>query len=161
MKRKNRGISIGVTLLLLLIAILSIWLFPDEAPTHGWSGQWEVSYFYSNAPQLVYSGTLDISGVDSLSAKLEIFPPAGRRAEPVDIRIIETADQAGLLQFELLHTAYKIDGGHLREAVKLEMEPTGSEATPSFSGTGRCVDHCAEGTESASVHWRGTLITPS
>ena len=115
------------------------------------TGAWEFIYFYSNDSTLLYRGDLQLSsgGTTRLQANFKIKAPKSRRIEEINAKALEFSD--GKLSGELSHELYKIQGGHMLE----QFEFVFSDAEQ-FTGTGRCVAYCAEGTESLKIIWRGT-----
>ena len=115
-------------------------------------GVWDIYFFYDNDSSIVYNGTLEISGTDSLTAVFEILTPRSRRSEKVKTKSVTFSPNRKKLIGTLVHDMYKIRGGFLEEAFEFDFE----ENLQKFSGTGKCVAYCAEGTENATILWQGS-----
>ena len=123
-----------------------------ERPLSGkdWAGKWEIAYFYENEPGLLFQGTMYLNVEDSLSGSAEIYAPRSSRLETVAVTVFSVLEDGAAIRGEMLHTRYKISGGFMREAFELHLE-----SPLTFSGRGRCVAFCAEGTEEAGIIWEG------
>ena len=116
-----------------------------------WEGEWQITYFYENEPELLYTGTLFLSFTDSLEGRLEVVAPMSERTEHLSLSSLEIWEEGKKLTGAAIHTGYKINEGYLQEQFELRLE--GAET---FTGSGSCVAFCAEGTEEIRINWTGT-----
>ncbi|NND34153.1 MAG: adenylate/guanylate cyclase domain-containing protein [Saprospiraceae bacterium] len=124
----------------------------DNAPSlNDLVGDWEFYYFYNNDSTLTYRGDLQLSGSNqsNINAVFKVRAPKSRRVEEITARILDFS--RGRLSGELSHELYKIRGGHMLEQFDFTFTDAGK-----FTGSGRCVAYCAEGTESIGISWRGS-----
>jgi hypothetical protein len=115
-----------------------------------WEGDWKVTYFYENEPNLLYTGTLFLNYKDTLEGRLEVVAPMSQRTELLELSSLRVSDEGKKLRGSALHTGYKINEGYLQEQFELRLE-----GTETFSGSGSCVAFCAEGTEGVRIRWKG------
>lgn len=151
MKGNGRQLILAL-LLLLILAFAGYHLLgrKKEMSAKNWEGEWKISYFYDNEPELLYTGSLFISIQDSLKGSLEVFAPMSKRSEQLDLIDLSFEAEGKVLKGSALHTGYKINEGNLRESFTLKLEEADQ-----FSGVGECVAFCAEGTEGVSISWEG------
>lgn len=142
---KRTILKIGLILLgTALIGVLGYqFLMPSKkSSSKDWAGTWEVSYFYENEPNLLYTGSLHISDQDSLSGYLEIYAPKSTRSEILTLQDISLSEDASQISTQVIHNQYKIRGGYMREFFELKLE-----SKEKVSGEGKCLEYCAEGTQ--------------
>ena len=144
--RKKKSPLIPGVLLLLCAAIY--FLYPDSGQRDlGWNGNWVFYYFYENDSSLTYTGHVHVSVGDSLKLDISIKAPKSSRFQKPTVSII--SHQHNVLQGQILHDQFKINGGHPKETFTWEISEN------SFSGTGQCIAYCAEGTEGLAITWFG------
>ncbi|NND05793.1 MAG: hypothetical protein HKN87_05390 [Saprospiraceae bacterium] len=144
--RKKKSPLIPGVLLLLCAAIY--FLYPDSVQNDsGWNGTWAFYYFYENDSSLTYTGQVHLSERDSHKIDIRIKAPKSSRYQKPTITII--SHQRNILEGQILYDQFKINGGHPKETFTWELSEN------SFSGTGQCIAHCAEGTEGIDISWFG------
>lgn len=144
-RRKKSPLIPGV--LLLLCAVI-YFLYPDSGQREiGWNGKWVFYYFYENDSSLTYTGQMNLSEGDSLKVDISIKAPKSSRFQKPTITII--SHKGNILQGQILHDQFKINGGHPKETFTWEISGN------SFSGMGQCIAYCAEGTEGLAIKWFG------
>jgi class 3 adenylate cyclase len=114
-------------------------------------GPWEFYYFYANDSTLIYRGdlTIRIDPTGATEAEFAIKAPRSSRAEKIGATSLDFSN--GHLTGELTHQLYKIKGGHMLEQFSFTFSDPST-----FTGSGRCVAYCAEGTEEQTIMWHGT-----
>ena len=150
---KKKGLrAIFFVLLLLILGVIGIRnLGKDKTYIEkDWEGKWNVTYFYENEPDLLYTGTLHLSSEDSLSGQLEVFAPRSNRSELLELSSMSLTKKGQILRGEIRHTRYKIKEGYMLETFTLKLEDLHD-----FKGRGACVNFCAEGTEGERIIWTG------
>lgn len=153
MKRKHSNRNLILLTLLLLVMVIIFFALPSVKLTgenQSVEGTWDFYCYYSNDTSLIYRGDLTIGTEDTLTAVFEIFAP--RSTRPEMIRAASLSMEAGKLSGILVHDRYMIKGGHMHESFELTFD----KEEPVFRGEGRCLQHCAEGTESSVITWYGS-----
>ena len=151
-KKKNSTLSLIILITLLLVALVVFFMIPDNIKgeqAQSKTGVWDFYFFYSNDTTLIYRGDLTISQEDSLIAAFEIFAPRSTRAEQINAMNLKI--ESDTLRGILVHDLYKIKGGHMTESFELTFSDQDI-----FSGKGKCLEYCAEGTEESIISWHGT-----
>lgn len=152
LKRKNSTLSLILLITLLTVALVVLFMLPDSIDgeqARSKAGVWDFYFFYSNDTTLIYRGDLTISQEDSLIAAFEIFAPRSTRAEQINARNLKI--ESDTLRGVLVHDLYKIKGGNMMESFEIIFSDR-----QIFSGQGKCLEYCAEGTEEAIISWHGT-----
>jgi len=155
MERTNntsRITSLVTVSALVLIGVCLTYLFlgRNSYSQEDWLGTWEVSYYYDHEKELVYTGTLQLSLVDTLLAYLEIYPPKSTRPEKLSLEKLIISEDFRSISGQIVHKSYKISGGHVKEIFALNLEQGGA-----FNGQGECLAYCAEGTMGNPIIWTG------
>lgn len=159
---KGRKKMFNVLLILLLLAgaiVLSNQFFSNKMSfsTNDWEGAWEISYFYEKEAGLPYTGTIYLAFKDTISGYMEVFPPKSTRPEKLNLEQLVISKNKAELKGKVIHDGYKINGGYLQESFQLRLEKPGH-----FSGQGKCLEFCAEGTKDLKIIWEGTrTLSPS
>ena len=153
----SRRFRIGIILLLFLILFVRISLeFSDGSSAEKSSipvGHWKIAYHYANDANLIYTGEMQISeSDDSIIVDISVKPPRSIRTESLLVEDSKFVD--GLLTGRMIHNTYKIKGGFLTESFELTFTDDDS-----LHGSGKCLDHCAEGTERMGIIWTGQKKT--
>ena len=115
---------------------------PAKISGEDWAGIWDVSYFYENEPNLLYTGSLHINSQDSLSGYLEIYAPKSTQPETLTLQDFSILENANQISGYVVHNQYKIRGGYMREFFELTLD-----SKEKISGKGKCLEYCAEGTQ--------------
>lgn len=117
----------------------------------GLSGEWKFYFTYSNDTSLVYRGDLHLEENDSLVLNFQIKAPRSARAEQIQAsNVVKTANG---VEGRLIYDRFKIRGGYLSEYFNLIFDEKDK-----FSGQGKCIEYCAEGTEDATIEWHGSRV---
>lgn len=150
--RKVQITSLVTSSLLILLGMLIVYLLfqKRDFTADDWIGSWDISYFYDNEQELLYTGILSLGFQDSLQAYLEVYPPKSTRPEKLTLEKLEISKDFSTLSGQIVHKSYKISGGHLKETFALTL---GQGET--FNGQGECLAYCAEGTMGISIVWQG------
>ncbi|MEZ5044624.1 MAG: hypothetical protein R2828_32310 [Saprospiraceae bacterium] len=153
---KGRKKMFNVLLILMLLAgavVLSNQFLRNKVSfsINDWEGAWEITYFYEKEAELPYSGTIYLTVRDTLSGYMEVFPPKSTRPEKLNLQELVIAKNKAELTGKVIHDSYKINGGYLQESFQLRLEKPGY-----FSGQGKCLEFCAEGTKDLKIIWEGT-----
>ncbi len=153
--KNNARTLLFLILLLLLGGGLGYWWLQGKKSISkkDWEGEWKVSYFYGNEPELLYTGNLKIALKDTIEASLEVFAPKSRRSEKLELSSLNFGAGGIKLGGQARHIGYKIKEGNLTEAFELELTDAGH-----FIGSGKCAAFCAEGTEGIGIIWTGTKL---
>lgn len=155
MVEKNSKKSALLTLLLLLLlgsGIAAIWIYSGnkKGKYDRWRGKWDVTYYYENHESLQYKGALILNIQGSPSGMFEIFAPYSSRPETLELSGLKFTDNGAGFSGFVVHDQYRINGGFLKEQLECKLE-----SPEKMSGTGRCLEYCAEGTEGARIIWQG------
>lgn len=158
MQQTNRTSQIFrwiVFLVLVGLGLLSIFLLREKRSfvQEDWLGNWEIEYFFEHAPQLRYSGTLQLGWTDSLSGFIEVYPPKSTRPEKLSFENLVVSEDFRLLSGQIVHKSYKISGGHLKESFVFSLQKG-----KVFAGEGECLAYCAEGTIGIPIIWSGSKL---
>lgn len=148
----SRSTSLVTISVLVLIGVCLTFFFLGRKSysQEDWLGTWEVSYFYDHEKDLVYTGTLQLSVVDTLLAYLEVYPPKSTRPEKLSLEKLSISEDFRSISGQIVHKSYKISGGHLKETFAFDLKQRGT-----FIGQGECLAYCAEGTMGNPIIWTG------
>lgn len=153
--RTSRTINWLVLSVLIIIGVVGGLFLTKESSFEqaDWIGNWEIEYYYEHEPQLMYSGTLQLSYADTLIAYLEVYPPKSTRPEKLTLGKLLISEDFRLLSGQIVHKSYKISGGYLKESFSFALQKTGI-----FAGQGECLAYCAEGTTGMPIIWSGSKL---
>ncbi len=139
------GLTLLAVVALLLNGRLSSEHLPDDV-----AGDWTVAYYYSNDTNLIFRGTLSLQSDDLQGATMTLFSARSDRSLPVTVQDLRYDSDRRLIHGMLLHEAFMIRGGYLKESFHLTLGPNDT-----LQGYGKCEEYCAEGTALATISWVG------
>jgi len=145
------------TMLLMIAILLVVGIFGisklagfSDAGIDQWVGEWQFVYFYENDSTLIYTGTLSCTQSDSLVATFEIRAPKSNRSDiyTASLTLVTDRQLEGIITYR-----YGIGGGFMKESFSLNLSKDGQ-----FTGSGVCLEFCAEGTENVEIKWLGERL---
>lgn len=148
-KAFRRVLLLVLILILVLIGLRFFLKKAQNISSQDWTGDWKISYFYENEPDLVYYGELQLALQNSLVGAMEVIPPMSNKSEMLELANIQISNNTSI-EGEVIHTQYKIQGGYLSENFEWKLV-----SKDKFQGKGKCIAFCAEGTEDKKITWVG------
>ena len=156
-QKKSTSLVTPIVFIFLALAGAAIYLLSSQEAPAGpiqWEGEWDISYYYDNNEDYIYTGTLFLTERDSLQGVLEVYLPTGHKPITVALRNLQKENNGTSLRGRLVFDL-KIRGGYLQESVLLD-----GIAPDKFQGKGKCVSNCAEYTEESTIYWSGSRRIP-
>ena len=146
--QRRRFIPLLVLGLLAMLAfVVYKWSGTANTKLVAWEGEWDVYYYYETDSSQQFTGVMKCITEDSLQVDFTVRLPQSSRMRQVQTTIQSASRH--LLTGEITYDI-RIGGGKLKEYFEIRKDNNGQ-----LSGSGRCVEYCAEYTDQSAIVWGG------